>query len=297
MHATEGLDPLAARRQFARRGAALARADFLYREVERQMLERLDVIRLAPERMLDVGCGLGRGLLALAQRYAQAQGVGVDFCAPVLTEAARALRPAGSGWLARLLGGRPSSASRLHLICADAAALPLPAASADLVWSNLCLHWVADPAAALRDWYRVIRPGGLVMFSLFGVDTLREIRGDGKAVQPFADMHDIGDALREIGFADPVMDTQWITVTFDSPRQLLADVKALGGNAWRLRRGGLSGRDRQRRWLEALAQQRDDNGRIALTFEIVFGHAWCPEEKRRADGLVPIRLERPGRAP
>ncbi|MEZ5659021.1 MAG: methyltransferase domain-containing protein [Burkholderiaceae bacterium] len=256
------------------------------------MLERLDVVRLDPARMLDVGTGLGRGLMALAQRYEKAQGIGIDVCAPLLGQARTMLRAGESGWLARLLGARAGTASRLRLICADAAGLPLPAGSADLIWSNLCLHWLPDPAAALREWYRVIRPDGLVMFSLFGVDTLKEVRGHGQSMQPFADMHDIGDALSSIGYADPVMDTQWVTVTFESPRQVLADLRALGGNAWRGRRQGLSGRERQRQWLDGLARLRDADGRIALTFEVIFGHAWCPAQKRRDDGLAPIHIQR-----
>ena len=294
MPTTESLDPAAVGRQFDRRGRDLARADFLYREIERQMLERLDVVRLAPERVLDLGCGLGKGLLALAQRYENARLVGLDRSGPVLAAARPAVRPSAGGWLGRLLASRSSTANRIQLLQADAAAVPMPAGSVDLVWSNLCLHWLSDPSAVLAEAYRVLRAQGLFMFSQFGVDTLKELRGPDDRLPHFADMHDIGDALTRIGFADPVMDVHWVTLTFDSPGQLLADLHSLGGNPVRGRRPGLTSRERHRRWLDTLAARRERDGRLELTVEVVFGHAWCPEVKRRADGLTPITIQRPG---
>lgn len=289
---TDGLDPRAVRRQFGRRGGGLARADFLLREIERQMLERLDVVRLAPGRVLDIGCGLGRGLLALRQRYPEAALLGLDSSIRVAAAARGLFEPARTGLMARLLGPRGTPGGPVPLVCADVTAIPLAAASVDLAWSNLCLHWVDDLPAAFGEIYRVLRPEGLLMFSLFGVDTLKELRGPGDRLPRFVDMHDIGDTLAALGYADPVMDTHWITVAYDAPERLLEDLHAIGGNPWRARSPGLTSRGRRAAWVQALERLRGGDGRIGLTFEVVFGHAWCPAQKRRADGLTPIRFER-----
>jgi malonyl-CoA O-methyltransferase len=290
------LDPLAVRRQFARRPQRIARADFLLREVERRMLERLDVVRLQPELVVDVGCGLGAGAARLQQRYDRATVLGVDAAAPMALAAARAHgRPAQRSLAQRLHGwfgaSVASAGPRTPLFaCADAARLPLPDARVDLVWSNLAWHWFADPVAVLAEWQRVIRPGGLVAFTSFGVDTLRPLAAAGVALPPLPDLHDIGDQLVAAGFADPVVDAERLTVTWTSAQALLDDLRALGGNALRARARGLAGRAARARWLDALERVRGEDDRIALGFELVHGHAWCPSPKRRRDGWSPVQI-------
>ncbi|HVL55582.1 MAG TPA: hypothetical protein VM491_03700, partial [Burkholderiaceae bacterium] len=158
----------------------------------------------------------------------------------------------------------------------------------------LALHWFDAPDAAIAEWYRVIRPRGLLMFTSFGVDTLAELRAAGSATMPFPDLHDIGDSLVAAGFADPVMDVERLVVRYERPERLLADLRALGGDALRARRRGLAtARDRER-LVQALRAP------LSLTFEIVYGHAWCGERKKLPDGLAPIefqpRLRRAGPA-
>ena len=289
-----GLDPIAVRRQFERRGAALSEADFLLREVERVMLERLEAVRIAPTTLLDVGCGLGNGLVALRKRYPGAHALGVDSARSVAAAAARRLGPPPAGLLKRLLpdliaGARPALAD---LLVADAARLPIRDGSVDMVWSNLCLHWLPDAQAAVDEWHRVIRPGGLLMFSAFGVDTLRELRAEGAELMAFNDMHDVGDALVAAGFADPVMDMSFVTLTFDDARKLLLDVSALGGNGLANRRRGLTARAHHADWLSRLSRKRDGAGKLSLTFEVFHGHAWCPTPKRLPRGLAPLTFQR-----
>lgn len=282
---SSGLDPRAIRRQFGRRARRFERADFLLREVERRMLERLELVRLTPGRVLDVGSGIGHGLLRLAQRYPDAHRVGIDVALPMLGRAATRLRD--DAGLARWLPGR-WRAPRAGLVAADATALPLADSCVDLVWSNLALHWFADARAAVDEWYRVLRPGGLLGFSVFGVDTLRELAGHRLPLPPLNDLHDLGDALVRAGFAEPVMDMERLTLTWRDPVALLADLAALGGNADPGRPRGLRGRETRARWIDTLERLRNADGTIALSVELVYGHAWCPPAKRRSDGAVPL---------
>ncbi len=286
------LDPRAVRLQFARRVRRIADGDFLLREIERRMLERLDLVRLEPERILDVGTGLGQGAARLQQRYPRACVLGVDIAEPMAAQAARlhgasALRALGARlqrWVGRAL---PGGASPLFA-AGDARCLPLASSSVDLLWSNLAWHWFNDPRGVLDEWQRVARAGGLLMFSAFGVDTLRELRGLGVRLPPMHDLHDIGDALVGAGFAEPVMDAERLTVSWDSAAKLIGELRGLGGDALRGRPPGLRGRGAMARWLAGIESLAGPDGRISITFEIVYGHAWCPARKRLPAGYAPV---------
>src|SRR6267154_2375173 len=196
---TFSLDPAQVRRAFERAAAAGRDAAVLQRDVERRMFERLDYIRLRPHRVL-----------AEAKREES------------LFERARRL-------VRRLVSGSGRS-----YLCADFARLPLRASSVDMVWSNLALAWAGDPLAALREVHRVLIPGGLLMFSSYGPDTLKELKAafgagsPGCHVHSFIDMHDLGDMLVASGFAAPVMDREVITLTYSEVPALLRDLKASG---------------------------------------------------------------------
>lgn len=273
------------RRQFDRRAARFAQHDAIVREVGRRLIERLDLIRLDPKCIVDVGCGAAGSRDALLNRYATAQWVGIDLSRAMLAAAVR--RPA----LARLL---PWRSARSHLVCAEAAALPLADGSADLLVSNLMLHWHPQPHTVFPEWLRVLRIDGLLLFSCFGPDTLKELRlayrdaGIEARPVPFVDMHDFGDMMVAAGFASPVMDAETIRLTYPSPQALLREVAALGGNPRYDRGRGLVSGRRARALLERLAAQRDARGRIALTFEIAYGHAWRPPPRVRGQATVPL---------
>lgn len=129
------------------------------------------------------------------------------------------------------------------------------------------------------------------MFSMFGVDTLAQLRGLGADLMTFHDMHDIGDALVQAGFADPVMDMHLMTLEFSAPDRLLTDLHALGGNAMATRGRSLSSRAKHKAWLQHLLQMRDSDGKFRVSFEVCFGHAWCPDQKRLPDGLVRVDFQ------
>jgi len=285
-------------RQFARRGD-LSDARFLYDEIARRMAQRMRVIRLHPQTLLDAGCGAGDGLPLLRERYPEAAYTGLDCCAPLLTVAKRRHRPVGAtAWLRRLSGKAPPAP---NFLSGDLARTGLAAESQDLVWSNLALHWHPEPHAALAEWRRILKVGGLAMFSWFGPGTLRELRqavaeANLHTTTPtFVDMHDFGDLLVEQGYADPVMDQETLTLTYRTPQRLLKDVRALGGNPACGRRTGLLGRDGIARLYAALERQRNDDGVIALSIEVAYGHAWRAATHRAAPGEVRLAASAIGR--
>jgi malonyl-CoA O-methyltransferase len=283
------IEPARVRRLFAR-PQTIAAADFLRREIASRMHERLGLVRLSPQRVLDAGCGLGADLALLHQDYPAAQVLGID-AAPAMALAARA--PAAKSLLSRLL---PAKAG-IDLLAGDFGDLPLGPNSIDLVWSNLALLWHPQPDRVFAEWRRVLRVEGLLMFSSFGPDTLRELRAafaevdEDPHVLPFVDMHDFGDQLVEAGFSTPVMDMEVITVTYDTVPALLADVRALGGNPLATRRRALMGRASGRKLAAALERGRRADGKLALTFEVIYGHAFRPAPRVTAAGEAIVRFQ------
>ncbi|MTW12507.1 methyltransferase domain-containing protein [Pseudoduganella eburnea] len=276
--------------------ARVAEADFLRREIASRMHERLQLVKVNPLRVLDAGCGTGPDLPTLQKSYPAAQILGVDT-SPAMIAAARG-QAAKSG-LSQLIGKLLPAKSGIDYLCADMADLPLARNNVDLVWSNLALHWHPQPDRVFAEWHRVLKVGGLLMFSCFGPDTLQELRTAFADVDlaphtlPFVDMHDFGDQLVEAGFAEPVMDMEKITVTYDTAEKLLADARALGGNPLQTRRKGLLGKQAYQRMLQGLEKQRRADGKLALTFEVIYGHAFRPAPRVTSSGEAIIRFDLP----
>lgn len=259
------------------------------------MDERLDYVRVAPDRILDLGCGTGADLPRLAERFPAATLVAADFAPAMVTRARPRLRaPSGGGLLRRLLGGNPPPA-RPQLV-ADATALPLARASLGMVWSNLMLPALDDPLPVFREIHRCLQVDGLLMFSTLGPDTLKELRAAlpdrrGARVHRFIDMHDLGDALVRAGFSDPVMDMEMLTLTYADLDDLLDDLRASGGtNAAAGRPRGLTGRGE---WAQARAayERLRHDGRLPASFEIIQGHAWKAAPKTTEDGRSIVRFQ------
>ena len=251
------------------------------------MQERLDFVKVEPKRILDLGCSLGGSFPGLTVRYPGAEVIGLDV-APAMLSTDRAPRAAWQRWL-----GIGKSTDPLRL-AADAANLPLKSRSTAIVWSNLLLHWLDDPIPALAEAHRVLEVGGLLMFSTLGPDTLKELRtafADGYAhTQRFADMHDLGDMLVGCGFADPVMDMEVITLTYDDLDAMFAELRAAGSScAMKARRHGMTGRKSWESGKAAYEAMRKD-GRLPATFEVIYGHAWKAESKKTPDGRAIVRF-------
>jgi len=271
--------------------AAYDQAAVLARLVGARMAERLDYMKISPQRIADIGCATGDGIRALQARYNKTQALAIDVSLPML-HGVRAHSSRLTRLLGRLLNRGP------QLINADARALPLADNTLDFVWSNLMLHWLDDPLPALREIHRVMAVGGLVMFATLGPDSLLELRsameevGADDTARRFIDMHDIGDMLVAAGFADPVMDMEVLNFTYRHPRQFLADQRHLGV------RDAFLGQQPFRTWRKVFsAWPRDHEGRWPLRFEVVYGHAWKPAPRARpahtAEGHAIMTFHRP----
>ncbi len=270
------------RDEFARAAASYDSAAVVARETGSRMAQRLEYVRLAPTLSADIGCATGDGVRMLRKRYPGAHILGVDFALPMLL-ATRDRTPLIERWRGRAPG----------LINADVRALPLARGRLGLVWSNLMLHWLDDPQAAFGEILRVLEVGGLLMFSMLGPDTLKELRaacfelGIEPRLRKFLDMHDVGDMLVAAGFADPVMDMEMITLTYRTSRSLLADQRHMGV------RDGLLGKMPWRDWRRVFAayEKHRIDGRLPATFEIVYGHAWKPQPRATDDGRAIVKMD------
>ena len=273
-----------ARRSFDRAAGTYDAAAILHAQVRETLLTRLEFTRLAPRAVLDAGAGTGHASRALKGRYPKALVIALDSSNGMLRMAARQ-----RSWF------RPFAR-----VCADAELLPFKDGSVDLIVSNLMLHW-CNPDAVFAEFRRVLSPDGLLSFSAFGPDTLRELREswgevDSRThVHRFIDMHDLGDALVRGGFAAPVLDVERFTLSYLDVRKVAADLKATGAhNATMGRASGLTGR-RKFAGMQAAYERLRQDGRLPATYEVVFAHAWVPAASARADGtsvsLEEIRRE------
>lgn len=284
------LDKGAVRTHADRAAASYDNVSVLQQRVADELLERIKLIKIAPKRVLDLGCGTGYSVNQLESLYRGVQLIGIDVASRMLYTASRKRR-----WL---------SAQRFAV--GDAEMLPIRDDTLDMVVSNLTLEW-CDPDAVFGEIWRVLRPGGLLIFSTFGPDTLRELRAAWLQtdacphVHDFLDMHDLGDGLIRARFATPVVDVDRITVTYKRVPDVLSDLRQLGvQNASMDRRRALTGRVRFKRFQAAYESQRNQSGLIPTTCEVVYGHAWAPEDKRARPGepgiaTVPVDQIRRGR--
>jgi malonyl-CoA O-methyltransferase len=279
------LDKARVRASFDRAAMTYDAAAVLQTEVRQRMFERLDLVKLQPRRILDAGCGTGHASALLGQRFRGAEVISLDIAMGMLKQTL-----AGRSLIQRLTG----RAARIG-VCADIERLPLADQSLDLIWSNLAIQWCNDLDQAFGEMHRSLRTGGLVMFSTFGPDTLKELRAAASVdaehvhVSRFIDMHDIGDALVRAGFSAPVLDVERFVLTYDDVMGVMRDLKAIGAhNAAQGRHRGLLGRGFLQKLTAAYEPFRME-GKLPATYEVVYGHAWKPEPKAQmTDGIAPV---------
>lgn len=307
MNAPATLDKALVRRRFDRASASYLRAAVVQREVGNRLLERFDVMRLDPATVLDIGCGPGTHTRLLAERFTDARVLAIDHSLAMISLAAPSReRNALQLLLSKLSRQRDSTSARIDGIVSDMAALPLAREHADVLWSNFALQWSGDLPALFAEWNRVLRVGGVMMFTAPGPDTLIELRraftqaglSPDHHVMRFADMHDIGDMLVHAGFADPVMDMEVITLEYSNAKALWRDLKIQGSsNSLRGRPPGLLTPDRLTAIECALDATRFNGGPIRISVEVIYGHAWKVAPKKTADGHGIVRIDSISRKP
>jgi malonyl-CoA O-methyltransferase len=267
----------------------LARAPsppWLHAEVARRMAERLQIIRLQPRQLLDWWSFLGGGSELLVAAYPKARRIVVEPT-PALQERSRAA--ARQPWWS---AGRWSGAGVDVLAESEQ-----PPSGTQLVWANMMLPWVADPPALFARWQQLLAVDGFVMFSCLGPGTLQELRsmyvrlGWPAPATDYIDMHDLGDMLVEAGFADPVMDQETLTLRWDSAAALLTELRAWGGNTAPGRFAGW----RTGRWRQCLEHElellRGPDGKLGLSFEVAYGHAFKAPPRVRPGEVATVSLE------
>lgn len=254
-------------------------AAIVQKEVCKRLLERLEYIKIQPRTIVDIGAGTGQGSRGLMQQYPNARIIAMDLAPRMLKKCRQKLTPSGLGnKLRHALGPK-----RQNFVCADAEHLPLADASVDLIFSNLTIQWCSDLVQLFQEFRRVLKPGGLLLFTTFGTDTLKELRASWDAVSDkvhvneFTDMHDIGDILYNVQTENPVMDSERIILNYQSVKQIMLDLKAVGAhNQNRGREKALTGKQRFKTMLKAYEKFKTQAG-YPLTYEVVYGHAWNPQ--------------------
>ena len=280
-----GLDSLAVQRAFDAASGQYDEHAVLQQEVASRLLSRLDYLKISPSVILDLGAGTGAPTGELMKRYPAARMLALDLSLSML----RKTRKRGR-WLRRPL---------VH--CGHSQQLPLSDSSVDLVFSSLSLQWCDRPEIAFAEIRRVLRADGVLLFSTFGPDTLKELRsswaqaGDSHHVHAFLDMHDIGDIMLQAGLQEPVMEREIITLTYECVKDVMQDLKYIGAsNALQTRSRGLLGKDKYQRMSKAYEQWRID-GRLPASYEVVYGTAWSGQTLR--DGMATVKLDEIGRRP
>jgi malonyl-CoA O-methyltransferase len=278
---TQVFDQQRIRKTFDNAAESYDQAAVLQKEVCKRLLEKLDAVRLSPEWILDAGSGTGEAVKTLQKKYKKSEIVLLDLAESMLKKAVK------QGALFR----------KPHQVCGNIEALPFADQSFDLLFSNLAMQWCNDLGATLTEFKRILKPGALLQFATFGPDTLKELRTswqkvDGAVhVNSFIDMHDIGDGLLQAGFAEPIMESEIITVNYKEVDTLMQDLRDIGANVTANgHRQGLLTRNMLKRLREAYEVYRQGDV-LPASYEIVYGHAWVEEkEKTKQSSSGDIRV-------
>jgi malonyl-CoA O-methyltransferase len=277
------LDPVAVARW--QRMAPLG-SPWLHEEIANRMLDRLQWIKLQPQAWAHWGALRG-GLQShkkLLEKYPK------SLCFIAETQQIRAqeaIKKIAYQWWQPAGWFRPAPRFEAP-----------PPASVDMLWANMALHDAADPQALLAQWHSALTVGGFLMFSCLGPDTAIELRdvykdlGWPPAGHDLTDMHDWGDMLVQAGFAEPVMDMERITLTYETPARLLQELAELGRNFHPARFEGLRGRDWRRKLESELVKRlkTGPDGRLSLTFEVIYGHALKAQPKVKVSAMSAVSV-------
>lgn len=274
------IDRQAMRSAFEKAATSYDAVAVLQQEVADRLVERMDLMSMNPVSILDAGSGTGFVSQLVAARYPKAKITALDLAFNMLKQA-KEKRSYKQRWN-----------KQFRYVHAEVENLPFADASVELVISGLTLQWCQDLPKVFKEFKRVLAPGGLLMFSSFGPDTLKELRQSWAEVDElphvnaFADMHDVGDALMQSGFADPVMDMEMLTVTYNDVKTVMCDLKKIGAhNVMQGRSHNITGKNKLQKMIQAYEQFRVDD-LVPVSHEIVYGHAWVTDTQEKESGVV-----------
>ncbi len=239
----------------------------LQNEIANRLAEKLKVISIKPQTIIDLGSGTGFLSEKTAKIFPNSILVCVDFAQQSLLENSQNLK-----------------------VCANAYELPFASNSVDFIVSNLMMQWCPDLTTLFNECFRILKPQGLFLFTTFGPDTLKELKRSWSVVDSsahvnnFIDMHDIGDQMLQSGFQSPIMEMENITLTYEKVVDLMHDLKAIGAQNVANRSKALTGKTKFKKMIEMYENYRED-GKLPATYEVIYGHAWKNEKKLGAISL------------
>ena len=252
-------------RRFDRAASRFDDADFVHTTTRDGLLARLKPMVIEARTVVDLGSATGSTTRHLQKRFRRARIISVDLSRKMLRQG---------------LSKQSFFSAKAPAIQAHATALPFADQSVDLVFANLLLPFIDDPAEVFTEVARVLRKDGLLLFATLGPDSLLELRQAWQAVDNhahvnrFLDMHDIGDAAVKAGLGDPVLDVDQMTVTYENPAALFRDLTAIGGrNCLQGRNPALVSKARFATMIDALGVANHQD-RLKLKLELVYGHCW-----------------------
>jgi len=249
------------------------RYDFLIREVAERLIDRIVDVKRDFPLTLDVGARCG----AVSEILDGQRGVECVVQCDLSEAMAKAANAHGLA------------------LAADEEWLPFAEHTFDLALSNISLHWVNDLPGSLVQIRQALKPDGLFLATMFGGQTLQELRdcimqaeidvtgGLSPRVSPYADTNDLGGLMQRAGFGLPVVDSEYITVTYDNMFKLLEDLRGMGEvNAVNERVRHFSNRKIFMRAAELYAERyTNEEGRIFATFHVFYLHGWAPHSSQQ----------------
>ncbi len=267
MHLQSALEKQQVRKAFDHAAITYDQAAVLQIEIGQRLAERLQYVKMQPSSIIDIGSVTGLSIMLLVKQYKQSRLVALDISESMLKQTRKRMR-----WQ-----------RKFSTLCADAEAIPIISNQFDLVFSNLSIQW-CHLSKVLSECYRILKPGGLLMFTTFGPDTLKELKvswsevSQATHVNQFIDMHEIGDALLKQGYADPVMDVEWLKMTYNDVYPLMRDLKMIGAHNVNMGRNkGLTGKNAFQK-MKVTYETYRENGHLPATYEVIYGHAWVGDK-------------------
>ena len=244
-------------------------AAIVQQEICDRALERLQMLKLEPSTILDIGSGTGKSVRGLQTQFPKSHVIASDVAMPMLM------------YLNQMQASLQHKAS---IVCCDAEKLSIKDESVDLIFSTSTFQWCEDLNLVFTECLRILKPDGVLVFTSFGPDTLKELRQSWACVDQqdhvhqFIDMHYIGDLLLANNYTDPVVDMELITIEYQHVRQLLKDLKDTGSRSkFDIEENnfssGLMGKNKFQQFEVAYESHRQNNGLLPASYEIIYGYA------------------------